>query len=92
MYRKFTKDKLIELLKIYANNMFILDTMLNDISDTTIKDVNIWLDGLNNDITKFIESNKLNENYDNLTELDIQNGYKQQKLFKKENKDENNIG
>ena len=65
MYRKFTKDKLIELLKIYANNMFILDTMLNDISDTTIKDVDIWLDGLNNDITKFIESNKLNENYDN---------------------------
>lgn len=92
MYRKFTKDKLIELLKIYANNMFILDTMLNDISDTTIKDVDIWLDGLNNDITKFRESNKLNENYDNLTELDIQNGYKQQKLFKKENKDENNIG
>ena len=92
MYRKFTKDKLIELLKIYANNMFILDTMLNDISDTTIKDVDIWLDGLNNDITKFRESNKLNENYGNLTELDIQNGYKQQKLFKKENKDENNIG
>lgn len=92
MYRKFTKDKLIELLKIYANNMFILDTMLNDISDTTIKDVDIWLDGLNNDIAKFRESNKLNENYDNLTELDIQNGYKQQKLFKKENKDENNIG
>lgn len=92
MYRKFTKDKLIELLKIYANNMFILDTMLNDISDTTIKDVDIWLDGLNNDITKFRESNKLNENYDNLTELDIQNGYKQQKLFEKENKDENNIG
>ena len=24
MYRKFTKDKLIELLKIYANNMFVL--------------------------------------------------------------------
>ena len=87
MYRKFTKDKLIELLKIYANNMFILDTMLNDISDTTIKDVDIWLEGLNNDIAKFRESNKLNENYDNLTELDIQNGYKQQKLFKKENKD-----
>ena len=94
-FYKFTKKELVELVKMYFINMFILDTMLNDISNTNLKDIHKWLDGLNKDLEFFIKkTNKkvLGYNYDdNLTEFDKEQGYIQQKLFKEESKNENNI-
>lgn len=95
-FYKFTKKELVELVKMYFINMFILDTMLNDISNTNLKDIHKWLDSLNNDLDLFIK--KTNKNVlgrtpnNNLTDFDIQQGCVQMGLFTEENKNEDNIG
>lgn len=87
-FYKFTKKELVELVKVYFINMFILDTMLNDISNTNLNDIHKWLNRLNKDLDLFIK--KTNKNIlghtanDDLTDFDREQGYIQTNLFTEE--------